>query len=709
MKVYEPKDIRNIAIMGHAGSGKTTLAEAVLFQTGAINRRGIVEENNTQSDFNELENERGCSLFSSILLTEWNNLKINILDTPGYDDYVGEMIAAANVADTGIIVLNAQTGVEVGTENAWIYSNKNNIPVFFVVNKLDVDQANFDEAVSDAKETFSNKITIIEYPLESGASFNSIVDILNMAVYEYPADGGTPVKKEIPDSEKERVDAYRSELIDSIAETDEELMMKYFDEGILTDEELLKGFHNAFLSRQIFPVLCSVSKKNMGTDRILEFVKDVVPAPNETEGKATSDGKFVKYDPAEKPSLYIFKMSSEAHLGDMTFFKVVTGTIHSGLDLVNHDSSSTERLNQLFCIRGKNRFEVPELKAGDIGATVKLKSTHVNDTLHEKGFDVLFKKMDYPNPKIRVAIVPKTKGEEEKVGVALHSLHLEDPTLIIEHSPELRQMIIHSQGELHLAAAKWRLENRYKVQTEFIEPRVPYRETIHKQVRGSYRHKKQSGGAGQFAEVHMMIEPWYEDAPYATDVNIRKKEMYDLNWGGKLEFVNCIVGGVIDQRFLPAILKGVMDKMENGPLTGSYVRDIRIYIYDGKMHPVDSNEAAFKTAGMMVFKDIFTKADPKILEPIYNVKIRVPEEFVGDIMSDLPTRRALILGIDTEGRYQTVNAKMPMAELDKYATAVRSMTQARGSFTSDFDEYQVVPSNVQQELISKYQKQQEEE
>ena len=709
MKVYEPKDIRNIAIMGHAGSGKTTLAEAILFQTGAINRRGVVEENNTQSDFNELENERGCSLFSSVLLTEWNNLKINILDTPGYDDYVGEMIAAANVADTGIIVLNAQTGVEVGTENAWIYSNKNNIPVFFVVNKLDVEQANFDDAVSGAKETFSNKITIIQYPLESGASFNSIVDILNMAVYEYPADGGTPVKKEIPDSEKEKVDAYRSELIDSIAETDEELMMKYFDEGSLTDEELLKGFHNAFLSRQIFPVLCSVSKKNMGTDRILEFVQDVVPAPNETEGKATNDGKFVKYDTSEKASLYIFKMSSEAHLGDMTFFKVVTGTIHSGLDLVNHDSSAAERLNQLFCIRGKNRFEVSELKAGDIGATVKLKSTHVNDTLHEKGFDILFKKMDYPNPKVRVAIVPKTKGEEEKVGMALHSLHLEDPTLIIEHSPELRQMIIHSQGELHLASAKWRLENRYKVQTEFIEPRVPYRETIRKQVRGSYRHKKQSGGAGQFAEVHMMIEPWYEDAPYATDVNIRKKEMYDLNWGGKLEFVNCIVGGVIDQRFLPAILKGVMDKMENGPLTGSYVRDIRIYIYDGKMHPVDSNEAAFKTAGMMVFKDIFTKADPKILEPIYTVKIRVPEEFVGDIMSDLPTRRALILGIDAEGRYQTVNAKMPMAELDKYATAVRSMTQARGSFTSEFDEYQVVPANVQQELIAKYQKQQEEE
>jgi elongation factor G len=530
-----------------------------------------------------------------------------------------------------------------------------------------------------------------------------------MALYEYSADGGEPTKKDIPDSEKEKVEAYRNELIDSIAETDEELMMKYFDEGTLTDDELLKGFHNAFLTRQIFPVLCAVSKNNIGTDRILEFVRDVVPSADETPGKETSEGNFIKPVPTEKTSLFVFKMSSEAHLGDMTFFKVISGTVRSGLDLINHDSVATERINQLFCVRGKNRFEVNELKAGDIGATVKLKSTHVNDTLHEKGFDVSFKKIDYPNSKVRMAIVPKTKGEEEKVGMALHSLHQEDPTLIIEHSPELRQMIVHAQGELHLAAAKWRLENRYKVMTEFTEPKVPYRETIRKQVRGMYRHKKQSGGAGQFAEVHMMIEPWNEDAPYATDVNIRGKEMHDLDWGGKLEFVNCIVGGVIDQRFLPAILKGVMEKMQNGPLTGSYVRDIRIYIYDGKMHPVDSNEAAFKTAGMMVFKDIFVKADPKVLEPVYNVKIRVPEEFVGDIMSDLPTRRALILGIDAEGRYQTVNAKMPMAELDKYATALRSMTQARASFVSEFDQYQVIPANVQMELIEKFKSQSEEE
>jgi len=709
MKIYEPKDIRNVALLGHAGTGKTTLSESILYQTSVINRKGSVEENNTQSDYNELEHERGCSILSTSLFAEWQNIKINLIDTPGYDDYVGEMIAATNAADAGIVLMNAQNSIEVGTENAWNYCSLANIPLAFVINKLDVEQADFDRCISDAKDVFSHHATVIEYPLKSGAGLHTIVDILNMVVYEYPADGGTPAKKEIPESEKSKVDAYRSELIDSIAETDEDLMNKYFDAGTLTDEEILKGFHNAFLNRQIFPVLCAVAKNNLGTDRILDFIKDIVPSPNECLGRETVDGKLVKFNASEKPSLFVFKMLSEAHLGDMTFFKVMTGTITPGLDLFNVQKSSTERINQLFCIRGKNRFEVSELKAGDIGATVKLKGTQINNTLHVKGFDVDFKQIEYPNPKMRIAIVPKTKGEEEKVGMALHNLHAEDPTLVIEHSQELRQLIIHAQGELHLNAAKWRLENRYKVMTEFIEPRVPYRETIQKQVRGMYRHKKQSGGAGQFAEVHMIIEPWYEDAHYANDVTVRGKDMHDLDWGGKLEFVNCIVGGVIDQRFLPAILKGVMEKMQVGPLTGSYVRDIRIYVHDGKMHPVDSNEAAFKTAGMMVFKENFVKADPKVLEPIYDVKIRVPEEFVGDVMSDLPTRRGLILGIDTEGRYQTINAKMPMAELDKYATALRSMTQARASHTQSFAEYQVVPMNVQMELIEKYKKLSEED
>ena len=709
MNVYEPKNIRNVAIMGHAGSGKTTLADALLFQAGSINRRGTVEEKNTQSDYNELEHERNCSIFTTVLTTEWNNLKINFIDTPGYDDYIGEVIAAANVADTGLINVNAHTGVEVGTENAWNYSAKNNIPAFFVVNKLDVEQSHFGETVESLKEVFTKKATVIEYPLHTGLGFNSIVDILDMVMYQYPAGGGLPEKKDIPESEKARVDAYRNELIETIAEIEESLMNNYFENGTLTAEEIATGFHKAFLSRQIFPVLCACSKNNIGSDRILNFIKDIVPSPEEMTGKETDDGKFIKANPNEKTSLFIFKMSSEAHLGDMTFFKVQSGKISAGVDVINEQKSTTERFNQIFCIKGKNRIEVPTLLAGDIGATVKLKGTQINNTLHDKGFNVSFKQMTYPNPRVRTAVVPKTKGEEEKVGLGLHNLHLEDPTLVVEHSQELRQIIIHAQGELHLAATKWRLEHRYKVESEFIEPRVPYRETIQKQVRGMYRHKKQSGGAGQFAEVHMIIEPWTEDAPYANDVTVRGKDLHDLDWGGKLEFVNCIVGGVIDQRFLPAILKGVMEKMSIGPLTGSYVRDIRIYVFDGKMHPVDSNEAAFKTAGMMVFKENFVKADPKVLEPIYNVTIRVPEDFVGDVMSDLPSRRGLILGIDTEGRYQSIKARMPMAELDKYATALRSMTQARASHTQAFSEYQVVPPNVQQKLIDDYKKKSEED
>lgn len=705
MNVYEPKNIRNLAIMGHAGSGKTTLAETILFATNSINRRGTVEELNTQSDYNEIEHERGCSLFMTPLYTEWNNIKINMLDTPGYDDYVGELIASTYVADAGIITLNAQNGVEFGTENAWYYSSKNNLPVLFTVNKTDMDQANFDKTVADTQDIFGRKVTVIQYPLNSGANFNSIIDILQMALYEY--SDGKSVKKEIPASELPKVEKIRSELIDTIAEIDEELMNKYFENGELTPEEFNNGFRKAFLTRQIFPVFCTSSKNNIGTDTLLQFIKDICPSPLESVGKETTEGKFVKMDASGSCSLFVFKLTSEAHLGDMTFFKVISGKLAPGMDLINEQKSATERFNQLFIVCGKKRAEVPNLMAGDIGASVKLKTTQIGHTLHEKGFNVQFKNIEYPNPRIRTAVVPKTKGEEEKVGMGLHSLHSEDPTLVVEHSQELRQIILYAQGELHLAAAKWRLEHRYKVEAEFIEPRVPYRETIQKSVRGMYRHKKQSGGAGQFAEVHMIIEPWYEGAPYANDVTVRGKDLTDLDWGGKLEFVNCIVGGVIDQRFLPAIMKGVMDKMQFGPLTGSYVRDIRLYVFDGKMHPVDSNEAAFKTAGMMVFKENFVKADPKVLEPIYNVEVKVPEEFVGDVMSDLPSRRGVILGIDAEGRYQIIKARMPLAELDKYSTALRSMTQARAVHSQAFAEYQAVPPNVQVKLIEDYKKKQE--
>ena len=706
MNVYEPQNIRNIAILGHAGSGKTTLAESILLQSGAINRRGTVEEHNTQSDYNEIEHERGCSIFGTPLFAEWNNKKINIIDTPGYDDYVGELIAATYIADAGVITINAQNGVEFGTENAWYYSQKNNLPVALIVNKTDMDQGNFDEAVTDAQEYFGRKVTIVQYPLHSGPTFHSVIDILKMAMIDYSS--GKPEKKEIPADEMAKVEKIRGELIDSIAETDEDLMNTYFENGELTEEELKTGFKKAFIARQIFPVFCISSKKDFGTESILNFITDVCPSPMDGPGRETIDGKFIKANQADHCSLFVFKMISEAHLGDMTFFKVISGKLVPGMDLINEQKSASDRFSQLFVVSGKKRVEVPALCAGDIGAAVKLKTTQINHTLHDKGFNVQYKNIEYPSPRIRVAVVPKTKGEEEKVGMGLSNLHAEDPSLVVEHSQELRQIILHAQGELHLAAAKWRLEHRYKVEADFIEPRVPYRETIQKSVRGMYRHKKQSGGAGQFAEVHMCIEPWYEGAPYQTDITIRGKDLTDLDWGGKLEFVNCIVGGVIDQRFLPAIMKGVMDKMQFGPLTGSYVRDVRLYVFDGKMHPVDSNEQAFKTAGTMVFKENFIKADPKVLEPIYNISVRVPEEFVGDVMSDLPSRRGVIIGIDSEGRYQIIKARMPLAELDKYSTALRSMTQARAVHTQEFAEYAAVPPMVQQKLIDDYKKKQEE-
>lgn len=709
MKVYEPKQIRNLALLGHAGSGKTSFLESVLFESGAITRKGTIEESNTVGDYTDLEHERKCTVFAKPLYCEWNDFKLNMIDTPGYDDYFGEAVAAITVADTCAIFVNSQSGIEVGTENALDYSEKNNKSTMFIINKIDADQADFDKVSNELKDRIGVSLAVLQYPIGKGAAFNQIVDILNQCVYEYTAGNNNGVKKDLPASEKSRVEDLRSALMEAVAETDEELMTKYFDAGELSQEEIVKGLKSAFVKRQIFPVLACAGKSNVGVDKIIEFITSVAPSPEEAIPALDLDGNPVACDVKGPASLFVFKLVSEAQLGEMTYFKVMSGKVGGGMDLVNEQKNAAERFNQVYSLQGKKRADVEILNAGDIGATVKLKLTAINHTLHEKGKSIEFPKMVYPNPKVRVAVVPKTKGEEEKVGMSLHSLHQEDPSIVVEHSQELRQMIVYAQGELHLSEIKWRLANRYKVDVEYIAPKVPYRETIQKSARGSYRHKKQSGGAGQFAEVHMLIEPWRENMPNPEGLQVRGKELIKLDWGGNLEYVNSIVGGVIDQRFMPAILKGVMEKMQFGPLTGSYVRDIRVVIFDGKMHPVDSNEAAFKTASMMVFKDTFTQASPKILEPIYNVEIKVPEDCVGDVMSDLPTRRGVILGIESEGRYQKIKARMPLAELDKYATGLRSMTQGRATYSSEYAEYQAVPPNVQQELIDNYKKQQEEE
>jgi elongation factor G len=709
MKVYETKNLRNVGIFGHAGSGKTTLVESLLFQAGNINRKGTVEDRNTVSDYSELEHERGCSIFSTPIAAEYNDLKLNIIDTPGYDDYIGEVAATIKVVDSALITINAHNGIEVGAENGWYYSELESKPTVFIINKTDTDQVDYDKLITELKDRFGHLVTAFQYPVKTGAGFDSVIDLISMTMFKYQADTNKFEKVAIPDNEKSKAESMRGALVETIAESDDELMNKYFEEGQLSEEDVNKGLRKALINRQIFPVLVASSKTNTGVNGILDFIVNVLPNPLEMPTEKTLEGNDISYDPNGKISLFVYKLLSEAHLGDMTFFRLHTGKLGTSTDLVNENKSSSERLGQIFIMAGKKRDEVPTLLAGDIAATVKLKNTHINDTMHEKGFHVSFKPIVYPKPRVRTAIVPKVKGEEEKVGMGLHGLHLEDPSLVVEHSQELRQIIVYAQGELHLSAARWRLSHRYHVESEFIEPRVPYRETIQKQVRGSYRHKKQSGGAGQFAEVHMLIEPWVEGMPDPVGIAVRGKELIPLDWGGNLEYVNSIVGGVIDQRFMPAILKGVMDKMQFGPLTGSYVRDIRVIVYDGKMHPVDSNEAAFKTAGMMVFKENFTQASPKILEPIYLVDIKVPEDFVGDVMSDLPSRRGVILGIDSEGRYQKIKARMPLAELDKYATALRSMTQARATYTSEFSEYQSVPPNVQQELIDAYKKHQTEE
>lgn len=703
MQIYDAHHIRNVALLGHAGSGKTTLAECMLYESGEITRRGTVEERSTVSDYHDIEHERGTSVFGTVLFAEWRNYKINIIDCPGYDDFVGEVVSALRVVDTGILVLNAVNGVEVGTEIIWKYTKQFETPVIIAINKVDMEQSKFNRAVEQAKDRFGREVTVVQYPYNEGVGFNSIIDVLKMTMYRFPAGGGKPEKLPIPAEEKDKAAELHNQLIEIIAESDETLMNLYFEKGELDEDEMRKGLQGAMISRQIFPVFCISAKQNMGSGRLMGFIDNVVPAPIEMPPQTAANGKSVPCDPDGKTCAFVFKSVSEAHLGEMSFFRVYSGKIVPGQDLFNEQTGVSERLSQVFAVNGKKRSEVNPLVAGDIGATVKLKNTHVNNTLHDKGFDLVLTPITFPEPKVRVAVSAAKKGEEDKLGIALHHIHEEDPTVVIEHSQELKQIIIHAQGEIHLSSIKWRLANRFKIDAEFHDPKVPYRETIQKSVKGMYRHKKQTGGAGQFAEVHMIVEPYHDGMPPPPGITVRGSEEHPLPWGGKLVFLNCIVGGVIDQRFLPAILKGVMDKMNEGPLTGSPARDIRVAVFDGKMHAVDSNEAAFKTAGMMAFKDCFVQADPKLLEPMYDVDVIVPDEFVGEVMSDLPSRRGMIIGIDAEGHYQFIKARMPLAELDKYSSALRAMSQGRATFSKQFSEYAPVPPMVQQKLAADYQ------
>ncbi len=709
MKVYDDKHIKNIVLLGASKSGKTSLAETMMFEAGLINRRGSVEEGNTVSDYHEIEQQRGNSVYATLMHTEWKDYKINIIDTPGLDDFIGEVISAMKVADTGIMVLNAQHGVEVGTELIWNYADQFSKPVIFAINQLDHEKSNFDETVEQGKKRFGKAFVLMQYPLNEGTGFNSIIDLLKMTMYKFGPNGGKPEKLPIPDSEKSRAEELHNQLVEIAAENDEKLMELYFEKGTLDEDEMRQGLKTGMMKHSVFPVFCISSKMNMGTGRLMGFIDNVAPSTSEMPCEKDEDGNEIQCDAKGHPVVFVYKSLIEPHLGNLSLFKVVSGELSAGMDLINDETNATERINQLFVIDGKNRNPINKLVAGDLGATLKLKSTQTNQTLHSKGHAVKVAPIEFPQPRISVAIVTKNKADDEKLSTVLADIHREDPTLIVEYSRELKQVLLHAQGELHLQATKWRLEHIYKMSVEFEKMKISYRETIKKEARTTYRHKKQSGGAGQFAEVAMMIEPFREGYKVPGDLTLRGKEEIDLDWGGKLMYHNCIVGGAIDTRFLPSILKGVMDKMSEGPTTGSHVRDINVYIYDGKMHPVDSNDTAFKIAGTMAFKEAFRQADPKVLEPIFDLEILVPEEQMGDVMGDLNTRRAIIVGMDSQGTYQVIKARAPLSELDKYSNTLRSITQGKASFKMRFSEYQLVPGEIQKKLAEDYLKHAKEE
>ncbi|MGM9871427.1 MAG: elongation factor G [Muribaculaceae bacterium] len=711
MKIYKTKEIKNIALLGSKGSGKTTLAEAMLFECGVIKRRGTVEAKNTVSDYFPVEKEYGSSVFSTVFYAEFLNKKLNVIDCPGADDFVGNAITALNVTDTGVILVNGQYGVEVGTQNIFRTCASVNKPVIFAINQLDGEKADFDNVFEQMREIFGPKVVAIQYPVACGAGFNQFIDVLLMKRYTWGPEGGTPTVDDIPADQMERAQELHKALVEAAAENDETLMEKFFEEEHLTEDEMREGIRKGLVERSIYPVFCVSALKDMGVRRMMEFLGNVVPFVEEMPAPETTEGVTVHPDAAGPVSIYVFKTTVEPHIGEVTYFKVMSGTLKAGADLDNVTRSSKERFAQIFCVCGQIKTPVDELQAGDIGASVKLKDVRTGNTLDEKGCNYEFDFIKYPAPKYQRAVRPVTESDAEKLNQILTRMHEEDPTWVIEQSKELKQTILSGQGEFHLRTLKWRVENNDKLPIVFEEPKIPYRETITKAARADYRHKKQSGGAGQFGEVHLIIEPYTEGMP-APDtfrfgnqefkMSVRDTQEIPLAWGGKLVVCNCIVGGAIDARFIPAIVKGLMDRMEQGPLTGSYARDVRVCIYDGKMHPVDSNEISFRLAGRNAFSEAFRNANPKVLEPIYDVEVLVPSDVMGDVMSDLQGRRAIIMGMSSENGFEKISAKVPLKEMSSYSTALSSITGGRSSFTMKFASYELVPGDVQEKLLKEY-------
>ena len=718
MKVYQTNEIKNIALLGNDGSGKTTLTEALLYESGIIKRRGRITAKNTVSDYFPVEQEYGYSVFSTVYHVEWNGKKLNIIDCPGSDDFVGAAITALNVTDTAILLLNGQYGPEVGTQNHFRYTEKLGKPVIFLVNQLDSEKCDFDHVLEQLKENYGSKVVPVQYPLATGPDFNSLIDVLLMKKYSWGPDGGAPTIEDIPAEEMEKAQEWHKTLVEAAAEHDESLMEKFFEAESLTEDEMREGIRKGLAARGMFPVFCVCAGKDMGVRRLMEFLGNVVPFVDEMPVVHNTRGVPVPPDPNGPTSLYFFKTAVEPHIGDVQYFKVMSGVVHEGDDLSNADRGSKERMAQLYVCAGANREKVDELRAGDIGCTVKLKDVKTGNTLNGKDCENRFNFIKYPNPKYTRAIKPVNEADTEKMMAVLNRMREEDPTWVVEQSKELRQILVHGQGEFHLRTLKWRLENNEKLPIQFYEPKIPYRETITKAARADYRHKKQSGGAGQFGEVHLIVEPYYEGMPAPETykfngqeykMNVKGTEVIDLEWGGKLVFVNSVVGGAIDARFMPAILKGIMSRMEQGPLTGSYARDVRVIVYDGKMHPVDSNEISFMLAGRHAFSEAFKNAGPKILEPIYDVEVFVPSDKLGDVMSDMQGRRGMIMGMTSEKGYEKLCAKVPLKGMSNYSTSLSSLTGGRASFIMKFASYELVPTDVQNKLMKEFEEQEKDE
>lgn len=717
MKVYGTHNIKNIALLGNDGSGKTTLTEALLFESSQIARRGRITMKNTVSDYFPVEQDYGYSVFSTVFHVEWNGKKLNIIDCPGSDDFVGAALTALNVTDTALLLINGQYGPEVGTQNHFRYTEKLNKPVIFLVNQLDDEKCDYNNIIEQLQTIYGTKAIPVQYPVKTGPDFNSVIDVILMKKLTWGPEGGRPTIEDIPAEEQERAMELHKALVEAAAENDEALMEKFFEEEHLTEDEMREGIRKGMVTRSIFPIFCVCASKNMGVGRLMEFLGNVVPFVDEMPPVHCTRGEEVPVDADGPTSLYFFKTGIEPHIGEVQYFKVMSGKVREGDDLSNADRGSKERMAQLFVASGANREKVEELVAGDIGCTVKLKDVRTGNTLNDKDCDYRFNWIKYPEPKYTRAIKAVNEADTEKMMAALTRMRQEDPTWVIEQSKELRQTLVHGQGEFHLRTLKWRLENNDKIAVEFIEPKIPYRETITKAARADYRHKKQSGGAGQFGEVHLIVEPYSDGMPdptvYKFDgqeirVNVRNKEEIPLEWGGKLVFINSVVGGAIDARFMPAILKGIMSRMEQGPLTGSYARDVRVIVYDGKMHPVDSNELSFMLAGRNAFSMAFKNANPKLLEPIYDVEVFTPADKMGDVMSDLQGRRGMIVGMSSENGYEKLQAKVPLNELSTYSTTLSSLTGGRAGFIMKFASYELMPGELQKKLTEEFAAAQEE-